>query len=214
MRRILIAVVSGLILLSGMLTASPANAAASPSSTHLQCQGSSWSFANQAGPGFTGAAGDQLTISNPITSGAGTVTWSLPAGYTLVSGSLTLTATGASAVISYGSSDGTLSVTAASSCGGTSASIGVTITGGGGGGSSSSSSSSSTSAGPADVFQQFGRPASGSCEAAAPVSLNWAGVPSGGWGISWAQWMNGGSGGVVCTRTLSYREASGVWAVI
>lgn len=146
MRRILIAVVSGLILLSGMLTASPANAAASPSSTHLQCQGSSWSFANQAGPGFTGAAGDQLTISNPSTSGAGTVTWSLPAGYTLVSGSLTLTATGASAVISYGSSDGTLSVTATSSCGGTSASIGVTITGGsgGGGGGGSSSSDSST----------------------------------------------------------------------
>jgi len=76
----------------------------------------------------------------------------------------------------------------------------ILSTGTGGGGSSSSSGST----GPAPVPQQFGLPASGTCDEAAPADLNWAGVPSGGWGISWAQWMNDGNGGAVCTRTLSY----------
>ena len=76
--------------------------------------------------------------------------------------------------------------------------------GGGGGGGSSSSSSSSGSTGPTPIFQQFGLPASGTCDEAAPADLDWAGVPSGGWGISWAQWMNDGNGGAVCTRTVSY----------
>ncbi len=176
MRRKLTAIAasSAVLLGAGIVGASPATAAASPSSTHLQCNGSSWAFSNQAGPRFTGAAGDQLTISNPSTSGAGTVTWSLPAGYTLVSGSLTLTATGASAVISYGSSDGTLSVTAANSCGaGTSASIGVTITGGG--------SSSSTSSSPAVETLSLSVAASGAtCTGGNPTgySGSWLTLPS------------------------------------
>ena len=76
--------------------------------------------------------------------------------------------------------------------------------GGGGGGGGGSSSSSSVSTGPAPIPQQFGLPASGTCDEAAPADLNWAGVPSGSWGISWAQWMNDGNGGAVCTRTLNY----------
>ena len=82
-------------------------------------------------------------------------------------------------------------------------------TGGGG-----SSSTSELSADPAPVFQQFGKPAVGSCEAAAPESLNWSGVASGGWGESWAQWMNGGNGGAVCTRTLVYSDNLGIWTVV
>ncbi len=64
---------------------------------------------------------------------------------------------------------------------------------------------------PPPVMQQFGKPASGTCDAAAPIVLNWGGAGSGGWGNSWAQWMNGGAGGAVCTRTLVYSPSLGHW---
>lgn len=66
---------------------------------------------------------------------------------------------------------------------------------------------------PPPVMQQFGMPVSGTCDAAAPIVLNWGGAGSGGWGNSWAEWMNGGRGGAVCTRTLVYSNALGYWAV-
>lgn len=66
---------------------------------------------------------------------------------------------------------------------------------------------------PSPVVQQFGKPASGTCDAAAPASLNWSGVASGGWGESWAQWMNSGKGGAVCTRTLVYSTSQSRWIV-
>lgn len=78
---------------------------------------------------------------------------------------------------------------------------------GGGGGTSSGTGGSS----PAPVVQQFGKPVAGTCEASAPVTLNWGGAGSGGWGESWAQWMNGGNGGAVCTRTLVYSTAQSRW---
>lgn len=74
-----------------------------------------------------------------------------------------------------------------------------------------SSSSSATSA-PASVVQQFGKPTTGTCTDAASDELNWGGSSSGGWSESWAQWMNGGNGGAVCTRTLVYSTSSGGWA--
>jgi len=86
----------------------------------------------------------------------------------------------------------------------------VTISADGGGGSSSGSASSSA---PAPIFQQFGKPSSGTCDAAAPATLNWSGVTSGGWSESWAQWMNGGNGGAVCTRALVYSTAQSRWVV-
>jgi hypothetical protein len=66
---------------------------------------------------------------------------------------------------------------------------------------------------PPPVLQQFGMPASGTCDAAAPIVLNWGGAGSGGWGNSWAEWMNSGRGGAVCTRTLIYSNALGHWIV-
>jgi hypothetical protein len=66
---------------------------------------------------------------------------------------------------------------------------------------------------PPPVMQQFGMPASGACDAAAPIVLNWGGAGSGGWGNSWAEWMNSGRGGAVCTRTLVYSNALGHWIV-
>lgn len=68
--------------------------------------------------------------------------------------------------------------------------------------------------GPASVIQQFGKPATGTCDANQPEGLDWAGVPSGGWAESWAEWMNGGAGGAVCSRTLVYRGGALGWAVL
>ena len=63
------------------------------------------------------------------------------------------------------------------------------------------------------VLQQFGKPASAPCDAAAPATLNWGGAGSGGWGESWAQWVNNGTGGAVCSRILVYSNALGRWVV-
>jgi hypothetical protein len=99
----------------------------------------------------------------------------------------------------------------------TSTSVRLVIVGGGGGSGSgsgsSSSSSSSASAAPADLLQQVGVPADGKCTSITDTSLNWAGVASGGWGISWAQWMNGGKGGGVCSRALFYNLNLAKWGV-
>lgn len=90
----------------------------------------------------------------------------------------------------------------------------ATAAGSGGGGTpSGGSSSTQASMTPAPVIQQFGRPRSGTCGDAAPAALNWGGASSGGWGESWAQWANGGAGGAVCTRTLQYSNATGIWSV-
>lgn len=67
--------------------------------------------------------------------------------------------------------------------------------------------------GPPPIIQQFGKPVSGTCDAAASATLNWAGVAGGGWGDSWAQWMNAGLGGPVCTRTLSYSLSQRKWVI-
>ena len=51
-------------------------------------------------------------------------------------------------------------------------------------------------------LQQVGVPASGDC-ADVPVSVGHdQGFPIGGWSKSWANWINNGTGGAVCTRTV------------
>lgn len=64
---------------------------------------------------------------------------------------------------------------------------------------------------PAPVMQQFGKPGTGTCDAAAPTTLNWSGVASGGWGESWGRWE--GYEGPLCTRTLVYSTAQSKWVV-
>jgi hypothetical protein len=66
---------------------------------------------------------------------------------------------------------------------------------------------------PAPVMQQFGKMTPGTCDAVAPESLNWSGVASGGWTQSWAEWVNSGTGGAVCTRTLVYSSSQSRWVV-
>ena len=77
----------------------------------------------------------------------------------------------------------------------------------------SAQSSDSASTPPDPIMQQFGQVLGRSCEQSAPTELNWSDVAAGGWGQSWAQWMNNGSGGAVCTRTLIYEVDLGAWTV-
>jgi len=79
--------------------------------------------------------------------------------------------------------------------------------------STSTSNSTLTAQLPPPVVQQFGRPENGECNQQAPSDLNWGGARDGGWGESWAQWVNDGLGGPVCTRTLVYSNTLRKWAV-
>ena len=94
----------------------------------------------------------------------------------------------------------------------TSATLGLFSITGGGGGDDSGSSETSGSA-PASEIQQFGLPASGNCEDGATEAMNWSGIGLDGWGTSWAQWMNEGAGGAVCTRTVVYDTSTAKWIV-
>jgi hypothetical protein len=80
------------------------------------------------------------------------------------------------------------------------------------GGSGGDTPPSATDA-PADVMQQVGAPADDKCASITDTSLNWAGVTSGGWGLSWAQWLNDGKGGTVCSRSLSYNLNKAAWVL-
>ena len=73
--------------------------------------------------------------------------------------------------------------------------------------------SDATSTPPPDVLQQVGLPAGGQCSAIVDPTLNWAGVASGGWTASWAQWAVASTGGWVCTRTLHYSLAHAKYVV-
>ncbi|MSW94731.1 MAG: hypothetical protein F2806_07320 [Actinobacteria bacterium] len=65
---------------------------------------------------------------------------------------------------------------------------------------------------PPDLLQQVGAPSASACSTFIDTTLNWAGAPSGGWAPSWAQWVNQGKGGAVCSRSL-YWLSSGRWGV-
>lgn len=67
--------------------------------------------------------------------------------------------------------------------------------------------------GPPPVLQQVPLPSSGSCTYVDDTKYNWGGAGSGGWGESWAQWADAGAGGPICTRTLIYNPAFGIWVI-
>jgi hypothetical protein len=113
--------------------------------------------------------------------------------------------------VTLGSWNGTEQITLSDGLTGDGVTWDVTITSGGGSGGGGSSSDSSSA--PAPVVQQFGKPTTGTCDEATSEDLNWSDVASGGWSESWAQWMNGGNGGAVCTRTLVYSTVQSRWIV-
>ncbi|CAB4632273.1 unannotated protein [freshwater metagenome] len=183
--------------------ATSAHAAASPSTVTLTCVTGSLTW---SAPMVSLNSGDTFTFTN---SAGGAMQLVLPTGSTLATGSSPL-AMGASATITVTAS-GSIQVAGngVGQCGFSNEFLALNVSSGGGGGSSPSSSTAPS--GPAPVFQQFGKPATGTCADAAAATLNWAGVAGGGWGESWAQWMNGGKGGAVCNRALVYSLGLGKW---
>lgn len=65
---------------------------------------------------------------------------------------------------------------------------------------------------PADAVQEVGLLLGHSCTNVDEASLDWGNAITGGWTSSWAQWINEGAGGAVCTRTIHYDQANRVWA--
>jgi len=222
-RKLTAVAASAALVVSGALLSAPAAHAATISVTDVNCStGTNTGTAITASPGdtldFTATLTDCDLIKVPTSmvdsasavtiAPSGSRTVSIAAGQYLVATGSTADFTSLQVTLSSSARSGTIDVL--SDLGATGeTSWAITITGGGSGGGGSSSSTAGSA--PAPVIQQFGRPASGTCEEAAPADLNVAGVGSGGWGESWAQWVNGGTGGAVCTRTLSY-VASG-WTV-
>ncbi|MDO8732048.1 MAG: hypothetical protein Q7L55_05680 [Actinomycetota bacterium] len=70
---------------------------------------------------------------------------------------------------------------------------------------------SPASAVPNAVLQQVGVPSVGGCDAIFNPALNLANVAFGGWGLSWAQWINNGTGGQVCSRLLVFDASAVDW---
>ena len=188
MRKKLVAVGTAIgVAAISLMSATPASAAPV---VDISCVSSVFSLSPS---NVTAGVGDTITLRNTY---PGTRTISALNG---VSGPSTIAGNGSANYSVTSASGGSIRVEdndLLSGCNTQSATLTVNA---GGGGSSADSSS-----GPEAAMQQFGKPDSMTCNEAQPEGLNWSGVPSGGWGESWAQWMNGGNGGTVCTRTLSY----------
>jgi hypothetical protein len=61
------------------------------------------------------------------------------------------------------------------------------------------------------ILQALPVNAAGTCADLADAHVAYQSGATGGWGLSWAQWANGGHGGPVCVRTLIYW--GGRWVV-
>ena len=195
------------VAVSTVVLAGTASAAASPSTITITCTGSGGGpySLTLSSTSVSLSSGDTFTLTN--NSGT-TMNVTLPNGSTFASGASPLV-DNASATITTTAS-GSVSIQGAGAQAGgnclfSSRNLGLSVAGGGG-----SSSDSNT---PAPVTQQFGKPSLGTCDAAQPAGLDWAGVSSGGWADSWAQWMNNGNGGFVCTRTLVYSTDQSKWII-
>jgi plastocyanin len=195
MRQLASILICALVAATPIALASPA-AASTVFSVNVTCVGGALTFTPNSLPA---AAGDLVDVTN----GTG---GSINVAGTAINPNPQLINDGATERVTVATSPAFASVNSlVGPCAGQNR--GLQFTGGG-----SSSGLTSTSI-PAAIVQQFGKPTIGSCEAVAPESLNWSGVASGGWGESWAQWMNGGNGGAVCTRTLVYSTAQSRWIV-
>jgi hypothetical protein len=192
MKQFFISIIASVIVVVPVSLASPA-AASTVFSVNVTCVGSTLTVTPNSIPA---AAGDLVDVTNGtgnIINVAGTAINPNPQS---INNGLTqqVTVVTSPAFATVNSFSG--------SCSGNQ---GLQFTGGG-----SSSDLTSTSI-PAPIVQQFGKPADAPCDAVATESLNWSGVANRGWGESWSEWMNGGKGGAVCTRTLVYSTAQAKW---
>lgn len=207
MRRLLGIIAAGASLAALSLFAPPAYAV--DHSTTVICTGASPGNQALTTSSFAVVPGDRVTVS--VVSGANPGSTFVPIAAGLSpSANVTIPPGGSFTwTVDAGFSGGSMRFNP-SGCTPPAGGLTLTLTLGSSGGGGASSGAGSA---PAPVVQEFGLPASGTCDAAASEDLNWAGVASGGWGVSWAQWMNGGTGGPVCTRTLFYDTTAASWAV-
>jgi hypothetical protein len=68
----------------------------------------------------------------------------------------------------------------------------------------------SRSEAPEPLLQQVPMPVGASCADVSDEQFSWGTDVRGGWSSTWSQWANGGFGGAVCSRTLTY---SGSWQI-
>ena len=186
-RALKILVAAGVVAVAGLGTSAPASAAANPSIVSVTCVGpgggcdaskfSASSVIANPGDAFTVYNGTNVAVLFSIGSSI------FPAQTLAVGSGLSGSMTAPSTVGSY-----TLSIPEAGG-----ASIPLTVT---------NDPITRSDAQPVLGLQQVGVPASGAC-ADVPVSVGHdQGFPIGGWSKSWANWINNGTGGAVCTRTV------------
>ena len=187
-RALKILVAAGVVAVAGLGTSAPAIAAANPSIVSVTCvgPGGGCDASKFSAPSIIANPGDRFTVYNGTTfaglfyigsSVAPTQTVAVANG---LSGSMTAPSAVGSYTLSWSGSGGP--------------SIPLTVT------------NDPIAPAPPPVpiigLQQVGVPASGDC-ADVPVSVGHdQGFPIGGWSKSWANWINNGTGGAVCTRTV------------
>ena len=186
-RALKILVAAGVVAVAGLGTSAPAMAAANPSIVSVTCvgPGGGCDASKFSAPSIIANPGDRFTVYNGTTfaglfyigsSVAPTQTVAVANG---LSGSMTAPSAVGSYTLSWSGSGGP--------------SIPLTVT---------NDPITRSDAQPVLGLQQVGVPASGDC-ADVPVSVGHdQGFPIGGWSKSWANWINNGTGGAVCTRTV------------
>ena len=182
-----ILVAAGVVAVAGLGTSAPAMAAANPSVVSVTCIDPPFCSATVfSASSMMANPGDTFTVHNG-TGFAGL--FQIQKDGVGVSGTVTV------------ASDNAASMTAPSALG----SYTIQFTGGSDPAMSLTVTNdpiTRSDAQPVVGLQQVGVPASGDC-ADVPVSVGHdQGYPIGGWSKSWSQWINNGTGGPVCTRTV------------
>ena len=190
-RALKILVAAGVVAVAGLGTSAPASAAANPTIVSVTCNDPNVCTAAVWSAGSLIAnPGDAFTVHNGVSNFGSTFTI-LKDGASLqavdVAPSAAASMTAPSAVGDY-----TLRYTGIGSADGYS--IPLTVT--------NDPIAPAPLPKPVVGLQQVGVPASGDC-ADVPVTVGHdQGYPVGGWSKSWSQWINNGTGGPVCTRTV------------
>ena len=204
MRALKILVAAGVVAVAGLGTGAPAMAAANPSLVSVTCTdiGNFCSSSKFSASSISANPGDTFTVHNgtrdqgefAIAIGSSIFPVQTLAVGPGLSGSMTAPSTVGSYTLSWGASGG--------------ASIPLTVTNDPVAPAHAPTPAGAPANAPAPLpfpvagLQQVGVPASGDC-ADVPVSVGHdQGYPIGGWSKTWANWINNGQGGPVCTRTV------------
>jgi hypothetical protein len=210
-----IALVGPPLMILAMATGIPAHAAVtSPSPGCTQMNSATYDANYTSGPalyqqfGYSFAAGERLIVSASTPSSGTSVVTAL----TVVGSVTTSITSGVPGVMSY---------TLTEDLDSTGEGVSWGITGGTGGTlnatwaveciaySAPAPGYSTPASGPRDQMQQFALLPGATCfDVDVPVR-DWGQDIIGGWSASWAEWPHNGTGGPVCTRTLSY--SNGEW---